>query len=415
MPTLAEVFNTHLGNTEFDGAMLKRVYKFQVGYITRNPDHTEFFAGNLIGTKRVMFTDRDVARFYDEVLDVDMYALIDDLRTCENINREFKISSDPLNQTLMYMMHRFLTTRVLNDKMRKSGAHQVALIFYYRCMAALLCDYFTYTADPEICQAAYSRLSNRFLIKQLGTWEKVMEYRATSFLDPDGGRAHEDKGTYQKILRFNNDQEIVEAINSGQGAIRSQVKEYYSVLVATKEERDAIGVTTSTYINAEGQESVRERLKGPDHYLEYLRSAIVEPSGFVNEGMVSIIAQINTNTSVRMIRSTLEWLSNAYSNPQLHKDVDRFITLVVIHSCHLIETQIKESDRSNYAVMLVQLKNLYLSSRSSDKDLLEIRKLGERLIKKSSKHKLGNSLIMATRTSVVLYITLRALVGKNAQ
>lgn len=415
MPSLADVFEEHLGEKEFDSKLLVKLYRFQVGYVTRNPEHTEFFAGNLIGTKTVRFTDRDVARFYDEVLEIDQYALFDDLKKCEGINYDFKVSGDHMNQTLMYVMHRFLNSKILNDKNRFDGAYQAALIFFYRCMAALMSDYFRHPADPEICQAAYGRLNNRYLIKQLGSWEKVMDYRARSFLDQTGGRADDNKGTYHKVFRFNNDQEIVEAINSGQGAIRSQVIEYYAELVAAKKDRDSIGVVSSTYIDAEGKDAVREKLRGPEHYIEYIRGAIVEPSGFVNDNLISVIAQINTNTSQRMIRSTLEWLSAAYIDPKTHKDVDRFISLVITHSCYLIETQIKEGDRRNYAVLLVSLKNLYLSSRSTDKDLLQIRKLGKSLISKSSRNKLGASLIMATRTSVILYLTLRALVGKNAQ
>jgi hypothetical protein len=60
-------------------------------------------------------------------------------------------------------------------------------------------------------------------------------------------------------------------------------------------------------------------------------------------------------------------------------------------------------------MLMVTLKNLYLSTRSTDPELLKIRKLGQELVKASA-GKVNSSLEMATRSSLILYITLRAFV-----
>lgn len=415
MPTLAEVFHEHMGELEFDRQMASRVYRFQVDYINRDPNRINFFASNMIGVYPLRFTDADVARFYNEVLEVDYFALKDALAEVEYISKEWKVSGDAFNQTLMYCIHRFLTSPSMRPTDREKAGYYVALVFFYRCMAALMSDWFrTYQADPEICQAAYERLSNRFLIKQLGSWDKVMDYRAKSFLDPDGGRAEEDKGTYHKLQRFNSDREIVDAINAGQGSIRSQIREYYAVLVETSNARDSVVSTSSTYVDSEGKETTREKTKGPEIYTAYLRQVLIEPRVLIKDDLVSVIANINTNTSARMIRQSLQWLSDNYTDGKHHRDIDAFIEAVVVYSCHLINTQITPDNANNYSRLLIELKNLYLASRSNDRDLLHIRKLGEKLIKKTSKHRLGTSLIMATRTSVILYLTMRFIVGDKA-
>jgi hypothetical protein len=47
-----------------------------------------------------------------------------------------------------------------------------------------------------------------------------------------------------------------------------------------------------------------------------------------------------------------------------------------------------------------------------DPDLLDIREKGEKIIE-LSQGKLSTSLMMATRTAVIMYICLRAMVGSN--
>ena len=84
-----------------------------------------------------------------------------------------------------------------------------------------------------------------------------------------------------------------------------------------------------------------------------------------------------------------------------------------MHSFYLLNES-GASEMKDYPSMLSSLKNLYLSTRSSDKELLEIRKLGDELIKAANGH-VNNSLAMATRTATILYITLRAVIVTAAR
>ena len=61
--------------------------------------------------------------------------------------------------------------------------------------------------------------------------------------------------------------------------------------------------------------------------------------------------------------------------------------------------------------MLFRSKNLYLSTRSTDEDLEKIRNIGEKIITASQDTKLSKSLLMSTRTALILYIIFRSLVG----
>jgi hypothetical protein len=93
--------------------------------------------------------------------------------------------------------------------------------------------------------------------------------------------------------------------------------------------------------------------------------------------------------------------------------MQEFVQRVVVYSYHLLH-QNQIGNMRDYPMVLTNLKNLYLSTRSVDPELTKIRDMGAKIVKLSSKSKFSESLMMATRTSLILYICLRALIGRNS-
>ena len=402
--TVAEVFDKHFSKVKFDSRLAKGIYQYQIGYINQNHEHLEFFGSNLLGVHVVRFKDSDVIRLFDDVLDIDYYDLVADIRRITTINHEFKISSDPFNLTCMYLIHRFMTSPVLGDKQRERAAYDAALIFFYRCIAAIQSYFFKYPTDPKIAQAAYSKLSNKYLIKKLGSWHKVMDYRANDLINK--------KSIHHKLLKtFNDDNGIVYAINDSQGRIRDLIKNYTAEFMKVHTDGENIGTNSGTYLDADGEETIKEKTKSVESSVNYVRQIISDKRSFIKDDLVRVIVKINSNTSSRMVKHTLSWLSDGYNDTKLNKQVDEFISMVVINSMFLIEHNIPSHQTRDYAFVLNNLKNLYLSTRSNDPDLIKIREMGEKLIKEAN-GKISNSLVLATRTSVILYIMLRVLAGK---
>jgi hypothetical protein len=404
---LKDAFDDCFRNVKWDRKLVSAIYHYQIGYINRNQEHIEFFGSKLLGVHVVRFKDSDVARFYSDVLDVDFYHLTEAVRKVPTIYHEATITSDIFNLTLMYMIHRFLTERNLDEKLRKRAAYDAALIFFYRCAAALQSATFRYPADPKIAQAAYSRLSKKFLIKQLGSWYEVMEYRANDLLDPKEG-IH-----YENLVKFTDDLRIIYAIQDSQGRIKDLMKNYYNEFKKSHAGGESIGITGSTFYDVEGEETLKEKTKSVESYVLYIQKAITDKATFVQEDLVSVIANINKNTSFRMVKYTLSWMSDNYYHGNLHKDIDRFITTTVIQSMYLMNSSMDIKHKRDYPKILTDLKNLYLSTRTTDPEIEEIRDLGLKLMKKANP-KVSESLLLATRTSVILYITLRALVGQSS-
>ena len=405
MKSLAEVMEKEFKHVKWDSKLAKHIYSYQVGYLNSNREYLEFFGSNLLGVHIVRFKDSDVAKFFD-MFDVDIFSLSEEIKHVEDINQNYKVSSDTLNLTVMFCIHKFLTSPIIKDEVRERAAYDLALIFYYRCTAAILSAWFRYPSDPKVAQMAYANLSNKYLIKKLGTWHKVMDYRANELVVKDGL-------WYKQLVDFNNDYEIVKCINDCQGRIRDLMKNYYSEFEAVRVSGTKISISKSTMLDIEGEEVTKEKTKGVEGYVTYILHILIDKHSFIKEELVGVIANLNSNSSSRMIRNVLGWMSDNYSDGDFHDKIEAFIKLSIIHSFYLLHDNESHLNYSDYPKVLVTLKNLYLSSRSNDKELMAIRELGENIVRSTSEDKMSDSLIYGTRTSIILYIVLRCLTGKR--
>lgn len=405
--TLKEILDKHFEGVAFDAAMAKRLYNFQLRFINLTEDHLNFFGGNLLGVQVVRFTDREVRGFFTDVVMGDYDAIREDTLTlCPSINPKFKISSDTFNLVMMYTIHRFWSNRALDKKVVHVGVYNTALLFFYRCIAALLSDWFTWPADPAVAQMAFANLDKKYLIKKLGSWSAVMDYRANAFMDP------RDSIHIKPITRFDDDLAVVYAINDSQGRIRSLVKLYYAEFAKVHSGGGRIGSTTQLMIDAEGEQVVKDRTKGVDSKIAVFRTIIADEQSFVRGDLVQIIRSINKNTSVTTIDGCLRWMSSAYTQSGSTELIDEFMVKTLSYSYWLIDEKIRPTNSRDFAYILNKLKHLYLSTRIEDPGIDELRAMGDTVVSRYfGDRKVHKSLSMSTRTSIILYITLRSLVA----
>lgn len=403
--TLFTVFDSYFGKYKFDKNLGKAIIGFHVRYLNQNPDHIAFFSGNLIGTPVIRFKDSDLNRFFEMFPTVDYEALSRDIKNLPSINREYKISSDTFNQTIFYFIHRFLTSNLLNQKEKELYAFNCGICFFYRCIAALMSDYFRYEANKSIAMATFARLSNKHLIKQFGSWQRLFEYRAKELSRV--GSIHRDA-----LLRYNDDYKIVYAINDAQGRVRDAVKNYYSVFADVIERGESIGSSSSTIVNLEGEETIKDKTDGVEKHLSYIHSIVGDTHTFVKDEFVNVIVSINKNTSAKMVKTVLTWISENYTIVEQKKLIDSFIDKTYVYCVHLLDYGVTNIDKRDFSKRLITLKNMLLSTRSQDPELEVIRELGKKIIENSQKTSISKSLMLSTRTSVMLYLYLRTNAGK---
>lgn len=405
MKNLYEAFQKNFANVKFDNRLADRLYKFQIGYINQNSEHLEFFGGNLLGVHVIRFKDSDLKRFYEDVLDVSLSELTEDIRSLDTIDHSHKVGSDIFNLTCMYLIHGFLRSNLVNASKKQRATYDVAVIFFCRCLAALFSHYFKYPADPHVAQMTYANLSNKYLIKKLGSWHAVVDYRSTEVV----GRASIHLAN---LYKFSDDATITYAISDSQGRIRDMIKNYYAEFMLVRESGGRINTTGGTFYDADGEETLKDKTKSVESDVQYMLQILSDRNGFIKADLVQVIVGINKNTSAKMLNVVLQMVHEGSSNENAVL-MQTFVQKVVVYSYHLLN-QNQISNMRDYPMVLTSLKNLYLSTRSTDAELSVIRDMGAKIVKMTSKSKFSDSLMMATRTSLILYICLRALVGRNS-
>lgn len=401
--SLADVFDRHFADIKFDKAMARGVYEYQVFISTKNQDHIQFFGSPLLGVQTLRLLPREIMRFFQRTLGIDYSALEKDIRKLTTIYQENSITADILNLTLMYMIHRFYQSTHLTDKMRLRGAFDVAMIFCYRTVIALTNNYFHYNADPKVAQAAYSNLSNKNLIKQLGSWKRLCEYRAEAMVDPKGLN-------YERLSMFNDDLVITGVISDSQGRFKDVFRIYYDEFDRVHSSGESIGVNTATITDVDGDVVLREKTKGTESLINYVRSILNDPNGFMDYDLVTVAADMSSNSSFKTIKANLEWLAHAYTDPKWNKKIDKFVVDVIVQGMFYIEKNVPLDKRRDLSYIMTTLKNLFLSTRSMDPALLSIREQGKHLLQAHNKG-ISESLMTATRTGIILYIMLRVISG----
>ncbi|HXQ35146.1 MAG TPA: hypothetical protein VN843_14115 [Anaerolineales bacterium] len=410
--TVISVLDHFFRNIKIDKRLGKLLYHFQTGYISSSREYVEFFGSNLLGVHVIRFKESDVLRFFNEVLKIEYLDLLDHINRTDTVKNvlvrkdgaRYKISGDIFNLTTMYLVHRCLGESSLEEKDRIWMAHNSALIFFYRAIAAILSAWFTYPSDPKIAQAAYANLSYKYLIKRLGSWHKVMDYRATELIEKNGTQ-------YKKLLKLENDLDLVDVINDCANAIKDMLKNYYAEFDKVHTQGGKIGITQTTGFDVEGEEIIRSHVRHIDKSIALAKHYLMDQDAFIRDDYIRVISDINKNTSPRLIKETLLWISRHASGSD-YKLIDDTVTSIIVYSFYLIETRIEPHRIKDISYVLLQLKNLYLSSRSTDEELMEIRRSCDKILVKAHSS-ISTPLLLATRTAIILYITFRVLVGQR--
>lgn len=395
---IKQAFNSVASHIEFNEALAKRVRDFQLSFVNKNSDHIDFFGGNLMGVQVVRFTPQDKDNFFTDVIELNEFELEDALYKVKAIKADRHTSGDVFNQTCVWMIHKFLQSN-LNNTVKKEAALNTALILYYRFLTSLIYWYFRYPADPEIAAATYAQLSNKFSIKQLGTWQAVLEDRCKKLV--------EEKGIhYKTLLQYEDDLKIIYIINDSQGRIRDMMKNIYKVFIEVHKKGTRVK-TTSLLSEYEGEQIFKDKTKSLLIYTRYMHSIINDKFSFIKQEILDLLENVVHTAPPRLVKETLHWCVNNYQHTPT-KDVERLIDKTLVQSFAYLENNRNVAKETNDLALLVsKLKGIYMSSRSTDKDLIEIREIAEKIVKKATQTKTESS-IASVRTTLLLYIVIRA-------
>ena len=132
------VLDKLLDHVKFDKTFVKDAIMLDSSFINKNEEHTNFFGGTLTGVHRVRFLDSDRDKFFSDLLQCNDLELEQELHALDEINPEFKISSDVFNITSVYLMHKLLNSKSLTKDQIHESMMAVCNFLQYRFLTNVI-------------------------------------------------------------------------------------------------------------------------------------------------------------------------------------------------------------------------------------------------------------------------------------
>lgn len=394
---------------EIDGAFVKRLHEYRLGFANRNEDHVKFFAGNLLGTETVRFTATDYANWFTDILEMDDIALEDELLALPIINDSrtkagnlFAVATNTFNLSCVWLVHAILNSKILTPAAKQEAAIDVLMVLQYRFITSLLFNYFKYVVNRDLAETTYASLSLKFDIKKYGSWGALIRARAEDVVS---------KGSiHRKTLEtFLPELKVFYVLSDMQGRIRDTIKNIYRVMYEVRETGGAVLISSVSSVSVfEGEEVLKDKSHSLSKYTNYLTEVISDKDSFIKQDLVGVIENLLPAMSPKLFNQTLLYLNSHYRGNQII-ELQKYLSDVLVHSFTYFKDH-KANMRSNIDLtgLLTRLRGVYQAPRSSDPALLDLRDLTVEYVGLATGNRNSNT-VSAVRTGVLLYLVARAV------
>ena len=377
---------------------VSRLRSFVYGFATKNNEHTEFFGSPFLGTHRVVFKSEDRQTFFKDIFDIDEIRLRDELIKTKWINKDFKVSSDAFNLTIVYLMYRVWNSDLAKN-MKEEALINLIMLFHYRILTSIMNYYFGYLVKPKVATAAYNKLSLKFDIKRYNSWSDLFRARAEFIINPRTG-IHFDTFT-----KMDNDKKIVYMVNDMESRLKGVINDYTKVLYEVKDSVDLVE-TDSGLAVLDGELNIKDVQKRETRYKGYIANVLNDKNSFFKQELVTYAAEAIQRTD----QDKLEMIIREFPAQYAHDKGEKYREFVDDVTTHLFEylatNSIRHNDLKN---VFFKIRGAYTSSKSTNALLLKLRNNGDEIVKTMTGIKTEIK-ITSLRTSLMLYIVLRTLV-----
>lgn len=396
---IKKVFEEECGSLAIDANLVKRLRIYESSFVGRNADHIEFFGGHLLGVNPVKFLPSDSMRWFDEIVKVDELTLEHKLLALPTVNKDWKISSDTFNLSAAWLIYAINSAKGLTPQQKEAGMMDAILILQYKFFTSLLFHYFKYLAKREVAEATYASLSDKFTLRQVGTWAALFRERAKTVLE---GEPHRET-----IKHFDSDEGVIYFLNDVQGRIRDVMKNIYAVYDRVHKAGQAIQ-TTSAVSEHDGESVLKDKGAKLLAYTRYLNAIITDQNSFIKDELMHVVLSLMHTAPPSVFEQTLRWMSQHYRHSN-YGVIEQVLNETLIHSfAYLDENREYVRNTPNLTALLTRLKGVYTSSRSTDPVLMKLRENAEKLVEMATKNK-TESTLASVRTALLLYLVARAL------
>ena len=377
-----------------DKELYEKIKHFRLNWAQKSDMYVEFLGNGLTGVQPVRFSQQDEDMLYDFILGCNSKALQNDIYKCGGINKSFKVSSNATHIALTYIIHLFLIDKKLPEKTKIDAIKETYYVLAYKFLSSLLSHYFKYDLDVAIAKAVYERMTQHFLLKKLGTWQNVLEYRTMDVLP---------KGIHFKRLQDVDADDFNRVISDLQGKIRELIKNTYLVLMEVIEQNEKVN-SRSLLTETESGTGIRDGINMQREYINYILDIYKRPNEFINSQVLELTISLCSGCKTNQLSKILEYISSGK-----HKNIENILEETIVFCINIAAKKGFIADyKRNIAYITSKLRGYLTSSNINDPELREIKKNYDVIVKKGSTIT-KRSTLSALNTSTVLYIFLRAI------
>jgi hypothetical protein len=296
---LKEFFSIICKDVKFDKRLYDKLKNFRLNFITKNEEHQAFFGDKLLGVHIVRFSSLDDVELVENIYGLDINFCTKEIYKVKGINKDFKVASNFIYHLLLYTAHRFATDPVMgkNEKTLETYIKEPILIMEYRMFSGLYSWYFKYPFSKEIANTALQQLSNKYLIKQLDSWEDFFEYRVKDFIG--------NKSPYYKQLIKYTTEDAVNIIITLQTKLRSVFKNIASIMYRIKEQEEEV-ISKESMFHQDG--NMKEFSSGIKPMIEKVKLLYNNRIDFIDTDLIKFIENMFNNLPSGMLLKLLNYL-----------------------------------------------------------------------------------------------------------
>ena len=331
------------------------------------------------------------------------------------IDDSFVVASDPFNVFTIWVTYNILNSK-LDNKLKYQSAQATLLLLHYKFFTSLVNYRFKYPANEAAMVTTYEAISNKFDIKVLGTWKRVMEKGADDAIDPNG--IHGKTWT-----TFNNDLKILYIITDIQSRLRSKINLFYEAYMQVKAEGDLIGSYDTVGTDTEGKKEIKANEHGIDIAISSVYQDCMSVSRIIDiKAMrlaVALFSAIRLEQLKQFIISFSEEcvkLAKLGADDKITKSKDTG-NEILIGGHILIQSIIQQSyrycrnndiDISIPSKFIKGVKDVYTSSRITEPGILQVRESVAHYVS-TLQTSTRESTVTALRTSFIVYVVILSL------
>lgn len=403
---LKELMDREFEHVKIDKDFYKQIMLFVINWENKSPEYQEFVNSPLIGVHTIAFSTKDEGHLFSDILRVDKDQLQQKIYGVGGINKSFLVSSNVINITLTYLMHKVLTTT--NDIETMVNLYK---IFSYKQIGSMYYNFFRFPLDRDKAVSTFEELSDRFLIKKFGSWEKVITYQAELMLVEEKKLSNKgNKSNREKIKDFET-LEVVAAINDMNGRMKDTLCKLAEVLYKTIADKNS----TLKSINpnqdlGDGEIGLSSMVGGEYSNTQYLYSIIDSRQDFMSKIAIDLVYQYVKKVDKNKFERTLEYLTEVGVNRDSDDD---YIGRTMSEAVEYLNRQgIRGDYISRLGSCLKKLNGYFRTATVKSKPLLEAKEI----LKKHTQDALGittRSTISTIVIGIMLYLFVRTTARKS--